>query len=58
MTTLKAPCRPGDAARPDTGQPSYTTEQLFDEAVEILLVHGDETYRLRRTARGKLILTK
>ena len=31
---------------------------LFGKRDEVLIVHGDETYRLRRTRQGKLILTK
>ena len=31
---------------------------LFQGRQEILIAHGDETYRLRLTRNGKLILTK
>ena len=31
---------------------------LFLETREIVISHGDETYRLRLTAQNKLILTK
>lgn len=31
---------------------------LFGDRDEVLIVHGGETYRLRRTRQGKLILTK
>ena len=31
---------------------------LFVDTREIVLTHGDETYRLRLTAQNKLILTK
>ena len=31
---------------------------LFIDTREIVLAHGDETYRLRLTAQNKLILTK
>jgi len=31
---------------------------LFGKRDEILIAHGAETYRLRRTRQGKLILTK
>jgi hemin uptake protein HemP len=31
---------------------------LFHGAREIIIAHGDETYRLRLTAQNKLILTK
>ncbi len=32
--------------------------ELFGEAREIVIAHGNETYRLRLTAQNKLILTK
>ncbi len=31
---------------------------LFGTRDEVLIAHGNETYRLRRTRQGKLILTK
>jgi hemin uptake protein HemP len=34
------------------------SEDLFGEAVEVLIEHQSQIYRLRRTALGKLILTK
>jgi hemin uptake protein HemP len=37
---------------------SITSEQLFAEFPEVQIAHGDAVYRLRRTALGKLILTK
>lgn len=33
-------------------------QALLGDAVEVEIVQGDETYRLRRTRNGKLILTK
>lgn len=33
-------------------------EQLFAGAKEIVIRHAGEWYRLRRTSKGKLILTK
>ena len=35
-----------------------SSRDLFAAAREVLIVHGDETYRLRLTAQNKLILTK
>lgn len=32
--------------------------QLFQESQEVLIDHNEETYRLRITKNGKLILTK
>lgn len=36
----------------------YRTEDLFLDRREIWFEHGNEQYRLRITAAGKLILTK
>lgn len=33
-------------------------DRLFEGRQEIQIAHGDETYRLRITKNGKLILTK
>jgi len=35
-----------------------TSEQLFGDVNEIYIRHGGERYTLRRTSKGKLILTK
>lgn len=46
---------------PSTGhgvRPAITTERLFQGQREIRLVHHGESYSLRITAAGKLILTK
>jgi hemin uptake protein HemP len=34
------------------------SRDIFVATCEILIAHGDETYRLRLTAQNKLILTK
>jgi hemin uptake protein HemP len=34
------------------------SRDLFASSRELLISHGDETYRLRLTAQNKLILTK
>jgi hemin uptake protein HemP len=39
-------------------QPSYRSADLFGDGVEVLIEHDLQTYRLRRTSLGKLILTK
>ena len=39
-------------------QGSIATQQLFQGSQEILIDHHGETYRLRITKNGKLILTK
>ena len=37
---------------------SVQSSQIFRGAQEIRILHGDDTYRLRITRNGKLILTK
>lgn len=41
-----------------TGQPSFTTEELFGKANEIGIAHQGLVYRLRITRQGKLVLNK
>ncbi len=50
--------RPADPA-PRAGQ-TFPLESaaLFGGKDEVLIAHGGETYRLRRTRQNKLILTK
>jgi hemin uptake protein HemP len=49
--------RSGDAAPPR--QPRrVASDELFAGAVEVLIEHREQVYRLRRTSLGKLILTK
>jgi len=44
---------------PNAGQRRFfTSTELFAGAREILIDHSGETYTLRRTSLGKLILTK
>jgi hemin uptake protein HemP len=38
--------------------PRYRSDALFDGAQEVHIEHDSQLYRLRRTALGKLILTK
>jgi hemin uptake protein HemP len=38
--------------------PQWRSEDLLAGKDEALISHGDQTYRLRRTGTGKLILTK
>lgn len=44
--------------QPDTPRPKWDSEQLLHYGDEALIDHHGETYRLRRTMTGKLILTK
>lgn len=41
-----------------SGQPVFTTDQLFGATNEIAIVHQGLTYRLRITRQGKLVLNK
>ena len=36
----------------------WTSAELLGERTEVLIVHGNEVYRLRRTRQDKLILYK
>lgn len=59
-----------ELSRPDTAQKGAATRHIRMEAErldsrdlfvgtrEIIIMHGEETYRLRLTAQNKLILTK
>jgi hemin uptake protein HemP len=53
---------PGPAAGPPVPacaeQRRWSSTDLFGGSVEIEIEHGASVYRLRRTALGKLILTK
>ncbi|GIX28511.1 hemin uptake protein HemP [Pelomicrobium sp. G1] len=46
------------AAPAEEGKPRRaTSDELLGRAGELIIVHGEREYRLRRTANGKLILT-
>jgi hemin uptake protein HemP len=59
---------PGQSARPGAEAPAprsaadggrcWRSEELFGAGSEVCIQHGEAVYRLRRTAQGKLILTK
>ncbi|MDX1948273.1 MAG: hemin uptake protein HemP [Pirellulaceae bacterium] len=57
----KAPS-PSSPPAPACGQPegreAWSSEELLGDKSEILIRHGGETYRLRRTRQDKLILYK
>lgn len=65
-TDLPSPFRPTAAApgtdrAPRSGpapQPRLHSDDLFVAGPVVEIAHGDAIYRLRRTALGKLILTK
>jgi len=55
---LSCPEKP-PAARAGPGGPrTLRSDELLRGEREVAIVHGDETYRLRLTSTGKLILTK
>lgn len=37
---------------------AWQSEELLGERTEVLILHNNEVYRLRRTRQGKLILHK
>ena len=43
---------------PQLSKDRYQSDELFGERKEILIVHNQEVYRLRRTRHDKLILYK
>lgn len=48
------------AALPPTAKAreSWRSDELLGERTEVLILHNDDVYRLRRTRQGKLILYK
>lgn len=50
--------RPDDANHQKRQPDNIPAGQLFQGSQEILIDHNSETYRLRITKNGKLILTK
>ena len=54
--TMAAPPEPALATRDQ--QRRLSSSALFGNQLEIEIEHGPAVYRLRRTALGKLILTK
>jgi hemin uptake protein HemP len=54
----------GDASAPETGRNvvmrgnRFDSRDIFQSVREVIISHGEETYRLRLTAQNKLILTK
>lgn len=52
------PGRPQPARAAGDASPRLTSQSLLGDRPEIEILHGEQVYRLRRTALGKLILTK
>jgi hemin uptake protein HemP len=60
---LPAPPLADRAAAPAAAEPAavreqWTSAELLGDRTEVLIVHGHEVYRLRRTRQDKLILYK
>lgn len=49
---------PSDTDAPATQPACIDSRALFGAAQELLIQHDTQTYRLRITSQGKLILTK
>lgn len=47
-----------EAAETPAAAPHWHSEELLKGTKEVLIQHGTETYRLRLTRQGKLILYK
>ncbi|MCG8595688.1 MAG: hemin uptake protein HemP [Kiloniellales bacterium] len=48
----------GEDGRTATAERSIASVELFAGAKVVIIEHAGERYRLRRTSKGKLILTK
>ncbi len=57
-TTNPLPEVPADPRSLQGDRQSWRSEELLGERTEVLIVHGSEVYRLRRTRQDKLILYK
>jgi hemin uptake protein HemP len=53
-----APGAPGQASQPVRLRREIDSAELFAGSREVLIRHAGQTYTLRRTSKGKLILTK
>jgi|WetSurMetagenome_2_1015567.scaffolds.fasta_scaffold1771477_1 hemin uptake protein HemP len=60
MTEQPTPSEPSPTDQPSPGDPArlLRSEDLLQGAREVWIEHGNERYRLRLTASGKLYLTK
>ena len=58
-SSAKAPSnRSGESPRDETRPRILRSKDILDGHPEVWIEHGDEMYRLRVTAAGKLYLTK
>jgi len=49
---------PSSSSHEEARPPVYRSDELLQGHREVWIEHGDELYRLRLTAAGKLYLTK
>jgi hemin uptake protein HemP len=52
------PAEPAPAVEPAAVRERWSSAELLGDRTEVLIVHGNEVYRLRRTRQDKLILYK
>ncbi len=58
QSTAGSPALPPGPRRIVVAENHIDSRELFTGTREIIIAHGEETYRLRLTAQNKLILTK
>lgn len=51
-------CTPDLQNQSDQGPLIYTSSELFQGRDEVLIEHRGEMYRLRKTSKGRLYMTK
>jgi hemin uptake protein HemP len=52
------PAEPAPAVDSIADRERWSSAELLGDRTEVLIVHGNEVYRLRRTRQDKLILYK
>ena len=57
-TPAPTPATESTPAASATPREAWRSEELLGERTEVLILHNDNVYRLRRTRQGKLILYK
>ena len=58
ISTAGSTASPSGQRRVPVNDNQIDSRELFAGAREIIIVHGDDTYRLRLTSQNKLILIK
>lgn len=57
-TDAAAAVAPAGFAHPKPGTRFVASDQWFAVGTQVIVDHGGDRYRLRRTSKGKLLLTK